>query len=165
MKKIKAWGEDNESKEQKCTCFQFPTSKLIFFQIIHFLVIITVDLTVFKIPVSPPPSPSSHRRCFSSSCSSCSLLLWSSKRAASFPYLLSFLLLPEVILVIVCVCVVEDLSSTFSASALVFSSSPSSPQHNSSLDTGNIYKLAKVGGNLIPLQQIMSRVAAAAESE
>ena len=56
---------------------------------------------------------------------------------------------------------VKDLSPTFSASDLVFSS-PSS-QHNSSLDTvdtvdtvdtGNIYKLAKLRRNLIPLQSL-----------
>ena len=59
---------------------------------------------------------------------------------------------------------VEDLFSTFSASALEFSSSPSSAQHNSSLDTGNIYKLAKLCGNLIPVQPMSFAAAASWQS-
>ena len=63
--------------------------------------------------------------------------------AAREQHFLSFLLLVEVGLA-------AELKIC-SASDLVFSSSPSS-QHNSSLDTGNIYKLAKLRGNLIPVQ-------------
>ena len=65
--------------------------------------------------------------------------------AAREQHFLSFLLLVEVGLA-------AELKIC-SASDLVFSSSPSS-QHNSSLDTGNIYKLAKLPRNLIPLQSL-----------